>query len=143
MLYSMKTTEATAAVVDAHSLLHVRTSKAARACDAADVVDGLAVLQNPTMRLAAAAHGVSIGSVARARRLTPEQRQAVRQGKRPLILPRVPSAPPVLPVPATPPVPVVITPVAMGPQERLGEIVNELGLDTVLDLLATHERIAA
>ena len=66
MLYSMKTTEATAAVprvVDAHSLLHMRASKSAKACDAADVVDGLAVLQNPTLRLAAAAYGVSIGSV--------------------------------------------------------------------------------
>ena len=36
------------------------------------------------MRLTAAAWGVSVGSVARALRLTPEQRQAVRQGKRPL-----------------------------------------------------------
>ena len=82
MLYSIKTTEATAAVprvVDTHGLLHLRASKSAKACDAADAVDGLAILGNPTLRLAATAYGVSIGSVARALRLTPEQRQAVRR----------------------------------------------------------------
>ena len=44
MLYSMKLKETTAAVprvVDAHGLLHLRATKAARACDAADAVDGL------------------------------------------------------------------------------------------------------
>jgi hypothetical protein len=111
MLYSMKPTETTAAVprvVDAHGLLHMRASKSAKACDAADVVDGLAVLQNPTLRLAAAAYGVSIGSVARARRLTPEQRQAVRKGQRPLILPATSWAPPAPPVSAMPKAPPVI-----------------------------------
>jgi hypothetical protein len=101
MLYSMKTTEATAAVprvVDAHSLLHVRASKAAKACDAADIIDGLAVLQNLTMRLVAAAYEISASSVARACRLTPEQRQAVRRGERPLILPQLAA----LPVPPRP-----------------------------------------
>jgi hypothetical protein len=135
---TVTTTTATAAsrVVDAHSPLHMRASKSAKACDAADVVDGLAVVQNFTLRLAAAAYGVSIGSVARARRLTPEQRQAVRRGERPLILPRTPSAPP---VPATPAIP----PVIMGPRERLNEIVAEIGLNGVLDLLAVNERAAA
>ena len=93
MLYSMKLKETTAAaprVVDAHGLLHLRASKAAKACDAADAVDGLAILGNPTLKLAAVAYGVSIGSVARALKLTPEQRDAVRQGKRAL-LPRAPS----------------------------------------------------
>jgi hypothetical protein len=59
MLYSMKTTEATAAaprVVDAHSLLHLRVSKAAKACDAADAVDGVAILGHPTLRLCRAPH---------------------------------------------------------------------------------------
>jgi hypothetical protein len=145
MLYSMKTTEATAAVprvVDAHGLLHMRTSKSAKACDAADVIDGLAVLQNPTLRLAAAAYGVSIGSVARARRLTPEQRQAVRRNERPLILPRAPSAPPALPVsiaPATPPVP----PVIMGARDKLAEVIAEIGADGVLNMLVAMERAAA
>ena len=50
MLYSMKLTETTAAVprvVDTHGLLHMRASKSTKACDAADVIDGLAVLQIP------------------------------------------------------------------------------------------------
>ena len=149
MQYHLKTaavnataTAAAPRVVDAHGLLHMRASKAAKACDAADVVDGLAKLRNPTLRLVAAAYGVSIGSVARARRLTPEQRQAVRQGKRPLILPRAPSAPPA-PVPAIPAAPPVITPVIMGPRERLKEIVHEIGLNATLDLLAASEKVAA
>ena len=134
----MKPTETTAAVprvVDAHGLLHMRASKSAKACDAADVVDGLAVLQNPTLRLAAAAYGVSIGSVARARRLTPEQRDAVRYKKRPLVLPPVSA----LPVPLVMPV----SPVTMGPRERLDQIVAEIGLSVTLDLLATAEKVAA
>jgi hypothetical protein len=145
MLYSMKSIEATTApprVVDTHSLLHLRTPKSTRACDAADAVDGLAALQNPTMRLAATAYGVSLGSVARARRLTPEQRQAVRQGKRPLVLPRTPAAPPIPSAPpATPPVP----PVIADARHCLDRLVKEIGLDAVLNLLATTEveRIAA
>ena len=130
-------------VVDAHGLLHMRVSKAAKACDAADVVDGLTKLGNPTLRLVAAAYGVSIGSVARARRLTPEQRQAVRQGKRPLILPRAPSAPAVLPVPSTAPATPPVPPMVMGPRERLAEIVADIGLDATLTLLANNERVAA
>jgi hypothetical protein len=96
MLYRMKTTEATAAVpraVDAHGLLLKRNAKSARACDAADVVDGLAVLQNLTVRLVATAYGVSESTVALARRLTPDQRQAVRRGQRPLVLPRAAALP--------------------------------------------------
>jgi len=143
MLYSMRTLETTTApprVVDAHSLLHLRVSKAVRACDAADLVDGLSVLQNHTLRLAAAAYGVSLGSVARARRLTPEQRLAVKQGKRPLILPRTPAAPPVPAiVPAMPPVP----PVTMGVEKLLAAIVDKIGVNGVLDLLAVSERVAA
>ena len=143
MFYSMKLTETTAAVprvVDAHSLLHLRASKAAKVCDAADLADGLAVLQNPTQRVAATAYGLSAQSVARALRLTPEQRHAVRQDKRPLVLPRAPSAPP---VPAVSPASPVITPVTMGPRERLNEIVNEIGLTATLGMLAASEKVAA
>jgi len=146
MLYSMqlaKTTAAVPRVVDAHSLLHMRASKATKAVDAADVLDGLVVVQNPTLRLTAAAYGVSIGSVARARRLTPEQRQAVRRGERPLILPRAPSAPPALPVPPTAPATPPVSPVVMGARERLDAIVAEIGLSATLDLLAATEKVAA
>ena len=139
MLYSMKLKETTAAaprVVDVRGLLHLRASKAVKACDAAEAVDGLAILGAPTLRLAATAYGVSVGSVARALRLSPEQRQAVRQGRRPLILPAIPPAPP---VPATPPVPSVV----MRPCERLREIVREIGLNATFDLLVASEKVAA
>jgi hypothetical protein len=129
MLYNLRLTEATAAsprVVDAHSLLHLRSSKAARACDAADVVDGLIVLQNPTLRLAAAAFGISAGSVARAHRLSPEERNLVRRGWRPLVQPRMQ------------PVPVAPSPLT-SPQEQLSAIVDQLGLDRVLNLLSAFE----
>jgi hypothetical protein len=151
MLYDMRVTPTTVAVprVDTHSLLHWRASKAVKACAAADAVDGLAVLQNYTLRLAATAYGVSIGSVARARRLSPEQRQAVRQGKRPLILPRAPSAPstppipPALPGPSTAPATPPVSPVVMSARERLGQIVKEIGMSATLDLLAATEKAAA
>jgi hypothetical protein len=113
--------------VDAHSLLHQRASKSVKACDAADVVDGLAVLQNLTLRLVATAYGVSLGSVARARRLTPEQRQAVRQRKRPLLLPRTP---PALPAPVS-------------AQQKLAEVVAEVGADTAVDMIAALDCSAA
>jgi hypothetical protein len=138
MLYPTQTLSATTAasprVVDAHGLLHMRAPKSARACDAADVVDGLAVVQNPTMRLAATAYGVSIGSVARALRLTPEERDKVRRGARPLVVP--------LRIPDVPSVPVPSAPIADA-QYRLARLVQEVGLNTVLDLLAMSERVAA
>ena len=105
MLYRIGNLEATAALpraVDAHSLLHLHKSKAARAVDAADAVDGFIVIKNPTTRLAAHAYGVSVGSVARALRLPPEEREKVRRGRRPLVLPRVSPVQPVMP-PIVPP----------------------------------------
>src|SRR5262249_23545629 len=111
--------------------------KAAKACDAADVVDGLAVLQNLTLRLVAAAYGVSMSSVVHARRLTPEQRQAVKRSKRPLVLPRTPAAPP---VPAIVPGSV---PRVMEVEKLVAAAVGMVGVNGVLDLLAAKERIAA
>jgi hypothetical protein len=147
MFYDMKPTETTTApprVVDAHGLLHKRATKAAKACDAADLVDGLTGLQNYTLRLAAFANDVSVGSVSRARRLSPEQRQAVRKGRRPLVLPRAPAAPRTLPAlpeclrsaPATPPVP----PVTLNVREQLHHIVSMIGIDATLNLLAATGR---
>jgi hypothetical protein len=139
---TLKTTTAIPRVVDAHSLLHLRASNAAKACDAADAADGLIVLQNPTLRLAAAAYGVSLGSVARARRLTPEQRQKVRDGQRPLVLPYAlptPLMPSFKPVPSFAPV----SPITMGVEKLLAAIVEKIGINGVLDLLAASERVAA
>jgi len=121
--------------VDAHSVPHRKSSKAARAVDAADLVDGYAVLQNPTIRLAAATYGVSVGSVTRARRLTPEQRQEVRRGWRPLIIPH---AKPSLPVP-----PPSASPLIEEAHAQLLGVVSHIGWDATLDLLATIEKVAA
>jgi hypothetical protein len=131
-------------VVDAHSLLHQRAIKAAKACDAADAVDGLVKLQNPTLRIAAVAWGVSVGSVARARRLTPEQRDAVRRGNRPLVLPRDPAPlqPVITPAPAQLPAPPPEYAVANA-WHRLNDVVAEVGLDTVFELLNAMEKDAA
>src|SRR5262249_24895574 len=84
--------------IDAHSALHVKASKAVRACDSADILDGIAKLENLTLRLVAAGVGVSVGYLVQAHRLAPEQRQAVRSGKRPLVLPRI--KPPAVPAPS-------------------------------------------
>ena len=101
--------------VDARSLLNRKLTKAARACDAADLLDGFAVLL-PTSRLVATISGISTSSVSRAQRLTPEQRAAVRRGERPLSLPR-----------------------RVCPQEQLSQIVDEIGLDRVRNLLWAFE----
>jgi protein-disulfide isomerase-like protein with CxxC motif len=118
-------------VVDAHSLLHLRASQAAKAVDAADLVDGRAVLQNLTLRMAATAYGVSMGSVARARRLSPDQRQDVRAGRRPLVLPS-----PAAPVPT-----IITSPAAlvMSPQEALSWVVSQIGIDRTLNLVNCFE----
>src|SRR5262249_45251247 len=92
--------------IDAHSVPHLKASKASRAVDGADILDGIAKLENLTLRLVAAGMGVSADYLVKARRLTPEQRQAVRNGKRPLVLPRTPAEPSKLPV-AVPPRPFV------------------------------------
>jgi hypothetical protein len=130
MLYRMKhlmTTTAPPRVVDAHSLLHLKAPKSTKAVNAADAVDGLVLVQNLTLRLAAAAYGVSVGSVARAHALHPEERDEVRRGWRPLVIP--PEAP----------VAVKIAPAPSSPQERLADIVAEIGISSALTMLATLE----
>ena len=110
-------------VVDCHSLLHLRAPKAVRACDAADACDELVILSRPTLHVAAVAYGVSLWTVARARRLPPQERDQVRKGKRPIVLPRTPAPLPVMPVDV---------------RTRLLDIVDEIGgIDATLDLLAT------
>ena len=89
MLYSMKLKETTAAAP--------RVVDASRVATPASVKSGEGLRcgrrrrwarypgGDPSLKLAAVAYGVSIGSVARALKLTPEQRDAVRQGKRALL----------------------------------------------------------
>jgi hypothetical protein len=114
-------------VVDAHSLPNRKASKAVRACDGADILDGLASLQNFTAKLVAMAEGVSVSSLAAARRLTPEQRDEVRGGKRPLVLPAKS-------VPLPPPVPV-------SAEERVAEVVAEFGMATTCGALERLNRV--
>jgi len=132
MLYRMnaalRATTAPPRVVDAHGLLHLKATAAAKACDAADAVDGLVIVQNPTLRVSAVAYGVSVGSVARAHRLSPEEREQVRCGKRPLVYPTV----------SLKPVPTAVMSIVPDLRERLFAIVNELGgVDETLNMLAT------
>jgi hypothetical protein len=65
-----------------------RMSPAERAVLAADIVDGRVVLQGLTVKSIAALVGVNVGYVDHALKLTPAQRQQVRDGDRPLIWPR-------------------------------------------------------
>jgi hypothetical protein len=104
-------------IIDAHSLPHLKLTKAARACVGADVLDGIVRLEHHTVALVAKAVGVSVGYVITAQRLTPEEREKVRTGQRPLVLPRAPARTPVSPVPTS-------TPDA---HARLVGIVAELG----------------
>jgi len=135
MLYRIGNLEATAALpraVDAHSLLHLHKSKAARAVDAADAVDGFIVIKNPTTRLAAHAYGVSVGSVARALRLPPEEREKVRQERRSLVLPRFSPVQPVMPPIAPPHQKASIVPTINGTAvnfERLIEMAKVAGAE--------------
>jgi len=121
--------------VDAHSLLHLKVSKAAAAVDAADWVDGRITVQNPTIRLAAYAWNVSIWSVLRALPLMPEQRDAVRHGQRPLVIPKRKLAPNPLVGPAIKP---VINPV-MDPRQLLDQVVAQIGINATLNWLGAYE----
>src|SRR5262245_50484331 len=121
-------------VVDAHSLPNRKASKAVRACDGADILDGLASLQNFTAKLVAMAEGVSVSSLVAARRLTPEQRDEVRGGTRPLVLPVKP-----VPLPLPPPVVAGSVPSA---EQRLRDIANEMGPAKALEALVKIELAA-
>jgi hypothetical protein len=114
--------------VDPHSLVHARMSKSALAIIGADLLDGRRVLSHLTYGIAASAVKVSVLYLARARRLTPEQRQDVWNGRRPLFLPR-----PVAPLP-------IILAVPASPEKKLQDIVAELGMTETLELLARIEQ---
>src|SRR5215472_8492734 len=72
--------------VDPHSLTHRRLPKQVRAVLAAEILDGHIPLMNPTAGMVAQATGVSSSYINAARRLSPEQRQAVVHGMRPLVM---------------------------------------------------------
>jgi len=115
-------------VVDAHSLAHRKAPKAAAACDAADLVDALTRLQNPTIKVAAVACDVSQSYVAAALRLSPVQRDDVRRGRRPLVSPK----------------PVKALPAPVNAQAKLANLVTEIGtVDGVIEMLIKLDRASA
>ena len=78
------------------SQLRRHMSAPARACLAADIVDGRIILQGLTAKSIAGLCGVNLGYVDQALRLTPEQRAEVCHGDRPLVTParaRPPASP--------------------------------------------------
>jgi len=115
--------------IDAHSLPNRKASKAVRAVDAADILDGRMTLQNLTIRLVATALDVSPSSVSNARRLTPAQRDDVRERKRPLVLPTKPA-------PLKLPPPVVADSAPVSARQKIAEVVAELGVNTAIDMIA-------
>jgi hypothetical protein len=114
-------------VVDAHSLAHRKAPKAVAACDAADLVDALTRLQNPTIKVAAVACAVSQSYVVAALRLSPAQRDAVRRGERPLVLP-----------------PLKALPAPVSVEERLTAAVAEIGgVNAAIEVLLGLDRATA
>jgi hypothetical protein len=98
-----------------------KLNKTSRALLVADIAEGSVVLADMSVRQLASAVGVSIAYAHAALRLAPIDREAVRRGLRPLVQPHAPA----------------------GPQERLAKIVDEIGLDKTLDLLAGTDKRAA
>jgi hypothetical protein len=117
-------------VIDAHSLPHLKLSKAARAVLAADILDGIVRLEHYTVPLVARAVGVSSAYVTVAHRLIPEERERVRKGQRPLRVPAPPLASPIF----------SSAPTEMDAHARLANIVAELGgVTETLNVLAAMD----
>jgi hypothetical protein len=115
----------------------------ARAVDAADWRQGLLLLQDPTLEQASAVFQVSVPSICRAQALSPQQREEVRSGWRPLaLMPPVPPVLPALPVPVVPttvPADKPIPPVTMDAEAQFFALVDVLGVDQALALLAARD----
>jgi hypothetical protein len=116
-----------AKTIACHSIPHRKASKPIKACDGAGVLDGLATLQNFTLKLVASTFGVSISSLIAAQRLTPAQRDAVRRGLRSLALPKA--------------TPLTALPAPNSAEQRMAGVVAELGLGKTLDALAAMDAV--
>ena len=121
-MYDTTSLKATAATprVDCHSLPHLKDSKAVRACNAADCSYGQVLLVNPTLKVLVTAFNVSVAYITAAKRLSADERDAVRRGERPLVIPQ--------------PTPRVADPLA-----RVGALVEELGVSQLLSLVVAHQ----
>jgi hypothetical protein len=110
--------------------LRRRLSPAERACLAADIIDGRTALVALTAKAIATLVGVNLGYVDRALKLTSAQRQGVRAGDRPLILPQ----------PRKPREPVDWG--AIGDAE-LAEAISRIGVDRAINAAIAAERAVA
>jgi hypothetical protein len=106
-----------------------KLSKLELALLAGDVRAGRVPLGDFSLRQLSNIFGVSIPSISAAAKLTEEDYSELRRGLRPLILrePKEPTAP------AMP----------LSPQERLAQVVAEIGFDATLTMLAASEQQSA
>jgi hypothetical protein len=113
-------TSKTTTAVRGRGLAFRKLSKGARALLAAEIHEGTVVLSDLSVKQLAAIVGCSSAYVHAALRASPLEREAVRRGLRPLVQAHAPT----------------------GPQERLSKIVDEIGLDRTINLLASFEAVA-
>jgi len=138
---TMNGTTTASAALSLRSLINThKLTKAARAVLGAEILAGEHDLR-PTAKLVANAVGCSVAYVEAAQKLSPAERDKVRRGLRPLVMPHNPAAPlppVIMPAPAELPAPSPSQVIADA-QQRLDRLVKEIGLDAVLNLLATTE----
>jgi hypothetical protein len=124
--FSMNGGNGGSSALSVRSLINNRAlSKTRRALLGASVLKGECDLK-PTAKDVARMVGCSVAYLHRAAKLSPAEEQRVRAHLRPLVEPRAK----VLPKPTS-------------PEERLVEVVNEIGLTATLTRLAAIERNAA
>ncbi len=109
-----------------------RLSAAERAILAADIVDGRVILQNLTVKAIAAITGANLSYVHAALRCTPEQRERIRRGERPLILPKNAARPSSAPTFDWDSI----------DDDALAETVRRIGVDRMLDAAVAAEHAA-
>ena len=130
MLYRSNGASASPRALSGASLAQLvrRKSAAARALLAAEIIDGKIIVQGLTIKAVATIAGCSVGSVFAALRLTPEQREAVERGQRPLVLPQ-------------PPAPSMAIDWTKVDDETLTDTVRQVGIERVLEAAAAVERV--
>jgi hypothetical protein len=110
--------------IRAKGLPYRKLSKALRGLLFADIVEGTVTLSDMSKRQIAAVVEVSVAYGHAALRMPPAEREKVRRGLRPLIQPKAPVPP-------------------LSPQERLAQVVAEIGYDAALTMLVANSMNAA
>src|SRR5262245_24269487 len=115
------------------SLAQLRRNMSAdeRAILAADIIDGRVILQGLTAKSIGGLCGVNVGYVDQALRLTPEQREQVKRGDRPLLRPR--------PRPSKRAAPIDWE--AIG-DDMLVDAIRQIGIDRALDAAIAAEHVS-